>query len=288
MEDKLFGIDVSLYQGDFDFVRAAREGVKFVIVKGSESNFVDPKFTTNYTNAKSAGLWVGVYHYLKAANPAEAVAQAKFMIDNCLKGRVFEYPVFVDVEDPSMQSLSKEALTECVRSFCDTLENAGYWAGFYTNLDWYLNRLDGAPLAERYSYWLAYWGTNPPPTGCQMWQFGGEYNPIRANTVAGVVCDQDYSYMNYPSKIAAKGLNGMKKTSAEKTDVKDNNGIFKVGDRVKLAEGAPVYGSDEKFYPWVYNAVLYVREISGNRIVISTLKSGAVTGAVDRRYLTKV
>ena len=63
---------------------------------------------------------------------------------------------------------------------------------------------------------------------------------------------------------------------------------LKVGDTVKMKEGAPVYNSTKKFQSWVYNATLYVRQINGDRIVVSTLKTGDVTGAVDRKYLTKV
>lgn len=61
-----------------------------------------------------------------------------------------------------------------------------------------------------------------------------------------------------------------------------------VGDKVKLASNAPVYGGSKKFSSWVYSSTLYVREISGNRIVISTQKTGAITGAVDKKYLTKI
>lgn len=61
-----------------------------------------------------------------------------------------------------------------------------------------------------------------------------------------------------------------------------------VGDKVKMASNAPVYGSSKKFSSWVYSSTLYVREISGNRIVISTQKTGAITGAVDKKYLTKI
>lgn len=61
-----------------------------------------------------------------------------------------------------------------------------------------------------------------------------------------------------------------------------------VGDKVKLASNAPTYGSNTKFQSWVYSSTLYVREISGNRVVISTQKTGAVTGAVDKKYLTKI
>ena len=48
-----------------------------------------------------------------------------------------------------------------------------------------------------------------------MWQFGGETNKIRTNKVAGVVCDQNYMLIDYPTKIKSAGLNGFKKTSIE-------------------------------------------------------------------------
>lgn len=63
---------------------------------------------------------------------------------------------------------------------------------------------------------------------------------------------------------------------------------LKVGDKVKLSANATVYGKTAKFSSWVYKSTLYVRQINGARIVISTVKTGAVTGAVDKKYLTKV
>lgn len=61
-----------------------------------------------------------------------------------------------------------------------------------------------------------------------------------------------------------------------------------VGDRVQMNRAATVYGTMSKFSSWVYAMKLYVRGIDGDRIVVSTLKSGAITGAVDKKYLTKV
>lgn len=63
---------------------------------------------------------------------------------------------------------------------------------------------------------------------------------------------------------------------------------LKVGDKVKLQKGAPCYGKSIRFQSWVYDSTLYVREINGSRVVISTLQSGAVTGAVDKKYLIKI
>lgn len=82
-------------------------------------------------------------------------------------------------------------------------------------------------------------------------------------------------YIEYVKEIPAQ---------PEKTEQR----TLKVGDRVKLAANATVYGKTYKFSSWVYKTKLYVREVDGNRIVVSTLKIGAVTGAVDIKYLTVV
>lgn len=63
---------------------------------------------------------------------------------------------------------------------------------------------------------------------------------------------------------------------------------LKVGDLVRIQKDAPVYGRMYKFSAWVYRCSLYVRAIDGDKITVSTLKSGAITGNVDRKYLTKV
>ena len=62
---------------------------------------------------------------------------------------------------------------------------------------------------------------------------------------------------------------------------------LKVGDVVTITNGAPVYGKTYKFASWVYKSNLYVRAIAGDRITISTQKTGAVTGAIARKYVVK-
>jgi N-acetylmuramoyl-L-alanine amidase CwlA len=94
---------------------------------------------------------------------------------------------------------------------------------------------------------------------------------------------------NMMAKLKAKGFDAFITTESGTTaTISTPVASLAVGDKVKLASGAPVYGTSKQFQPWVYSSTLYVREISGDRIVISTLKSGAVTGAVDKKYLTKI
>ncbi len=63
---------------------------------------------------------------------------------------------------------------------------------------------------------------------------------------------------------------------------------LKLLDKVKLTEDATVYGKAQRYASWVYSKELYVREIKGDRIVVSTLKEGAITGPVHIKHLRKV
>lgn len=283
MSNRAFGIDVSKWQKGFSFEKAKAEGVEFVIIKGSQAEFTDPEFVSHYNKAKAAGLSTGVYHYLTATDEAMAVRHAQYLIDKCLKNRRFDFPVFADAEDTVLKSLGKGAVDKIITAFCTTLEKAGYWAGFYCNYDFYKNHCSGETLAKRFSLWLASW-TKEPYVPCQLWQFGGETNVIRSNTVAGVVCDQNYAFYDYPTLIKGKGLNGYPKQSAKET-VSAVSTSFMMGDRVRLSKDAVIYGSSDRFASWVYNSTLYLRELNKNRAVISTQKSGVVTGAVDVKYL---
>ena len=96
------------------------------------------------------------------------------------------------------------------------------------------------------------------------------------------------------AELKAKGYDTIIKTEIKETPKQEEpkqeiiEESFKVGDKVKLQKGAPVYGKTAGFASWVYDSTLYVREINGSRVVISTLKTGEITGAVDKKYLTKI
>ena len=59
----------------------------------------------------------------------------------------------------------------------------------------------------------------------------------------------------------------------------------KAGDMAKLSKNAVIFGTNQKFADFIYTTLLYVREISGSRAVISILPEGPITGAVDIKYL---
>lgn len=207
---KLFGIDISVWQRDINLAKAKSEGVRFAIIRGAYGNKKDTAFETLYQRAKSNGLGVGVYWWTRAVNEAQAREEAQILIDKVLRGKQFEYPIYIDVEDSLLQNLGKAKVDAIITSALTTLEKAGYYAGFYMNRNWYNNYCNGSALAKRFTCWLAQW-SSAEVSNFPMWQFGGETNYQRTNKVAGMTCDQDYCYVDFPSIIKNGGFNGYAK-----------------------------------------------------------------------------
>jgi len=128
---KIFGIDISVFQKGFDFKKAANEGVKFAIIRGAhtasdKSYNKDSQFENHYKNAKANNIDIGVYYYSKAITYEEGKKEALFLYDNCLLGKTFEYPIYIDIEDTNyQQKAGKTSVTNAINGFCETLENLG-------------------------------------------------------------------------------------------------------------------------------------------------------------------
>ncbi len=61
---EVHGIDVSRYQGDIDWFRAAGAGVRFAFIKATEGGDVaDPQFAAHWRGAAQAGIPRGAYHF---------------------------------------------------------------------------------------------------------------------------------------------------------------------------------------------------------------------------------
>ena len=211
---KEFGVDISVWQGDFDLKQAVGEGVRFVIVKGGGADagyYVDSRFVQNYEKAKALSLHTGVYWFSKALSTAAAQKEADYCYRNILKGRRFELPVYMDVEHSAMLGLGRAKLTDVIRTWCDALEKKGFFVGIYSSEYFFTDYMEDDRLRD-YAHWVAAWRRSYPSKYAPgLWQFGGETNALRSNTVAGVVCDQDYMYTDYLSRIREAGLNGYAK-----------------------------------------------------------------------------
>ena len=224
------GIDISVYQQNIDFEKIKKSGIEFVIIRagfGKVANQKDKLFESHYANAKKAGLKVGCYYYTLAKNVAEAKGEADVFL-NCIKGKQFEYPIYFDIEDPSLQNLGKQVLTDIVLAWCGKVQSAGYYVGIYANPDWFTNRLDLECL-KGFDKWLAHWVAVP------KWknEFGGlwQYGLTRVDGYNGDI-DGDYSYRNYEKTIKTLGLNGFKNATVQPENKKTVTAIVTVDGEV--------------------------------------------------------
>lgn len=210
--NKKFGIDISKWQGDFDLAKAVNNHkIEFVIIKAGGSDngvYTDRMFEDNYYKAKIAKLPVGCYWFSKAMNTEAAKTDAEYFLE-LMKGKQFELPVYIDVENKQQLALPKTKLTEIVDTFCSIVEQAGYYVGIYSSLSYFHTYLNDTRL-NKYTRWVASWGCNKPGA-CGIWQFGGETNLIQSNKINGITVDQNFMYIDFETTIRKNGLNGFRK-----------------------------------------------------------------------------
>lgn len=214
---KVFGIDISKWQTNYPYSGATREGVRFAILRAGFGRTKDGQFETHYKNAKAQGWGVGAYWYMYATSVEGAKREAYAFI-NAIKGKQFEYPVYLDLEDNSLKGLGKGTLNAMVTAFGEIMEANGYYFGVYTNKYWYNSLISGADLNKKFDWWIAQWSKSEPiGVNYGLWQFGGETNYIRSNKVAGVTTDQNYAVKDYPAIMKKYGKNGFSKSGNTST-----------------------------------------------------------------------
>lgn len=204
------GIDVSHWQGDIDWKAVRTTGIEFAIIKagGSDNGFyTDSCWEKNYAGAKAVGMPVGAYYIVgpRCISRADGIADAQRFIEQ-LKGKQFEYPVFIDLELTSPSD--KLGATEAVCGFCETMEAAGYYCGIYaSDIFGFKDRLDLLHLTA-HDKWVARYGSKP--TYVQSYGMWQSSSTGKITGISGDV-DLDEAYKDYPAIIKGKGLNGFPK-----------------------------------------------------------------------------
>lgn len=184
-----WGIDVSRWQGNFNFDKAKAEGVDFAILKaggGDSGLYQDKAFERNYVLASSM-MPVGAYFFGCAMDTNQAMKEAAYFCQ-LIQGKTFPMKVWYDVE---AKMLKAPNLALVVITFIERVRAAGYECGIYAS-ESTLKTLCKNEAIAKYSHWTARWTKTPPTIPTEIWQFGGETNLIRSNKVAGVTCDQNY------------------------------------------------------------------------------------------------
>lgn len=212
------GLDISSYQKGINFDEI-KSNVDFLILRagftgwggdGTNKN-KDSCFEDFYNQSKARGIPVGAYWYSCANTYDKGRAEAEYLYNNCLRGKQFEYPIYIDVEEDRHQQVGKARIADAIKGFCEYLESKGYYVGIYANSNYFNNFIDTAKL-YMYDKWLAVWTSNKP-----SFKYGdyGLWQNSSSGYISGMRVDTDYAYKDYPSIIKNAGLNGYSKGTQE-------------------------------------------------------------------------
>ena len=205
------GVDISEHNGSVNFSTLKNNGVEFVIIRlGYGSNYTnqdDKRFAENVKKAEAAGMPWGAYLYSYAKNTSMAKSEAEHAL-RLLKGKTPLYGVWYDVEDPQLSGVDVVATSQ---TFCDAMENAGYYAGIYASLSWLNGSLSSSKL-DKYDKWVAQWNSS-----CTYKKAYGIWQYTEKLVIGGKNFDGNWAYKDYPSII--KAMNGEKEPEKEEDDL---------------------------------------------------------------------
>lgn len=204
------GIDISYANAGINFDEI-QEKYDFVIIRAGFTGWgdgvtshVDDWFEHYYYEAKKRNLGVGCYFYSCANNSQKGINEAIYLYEHCLKGKQFDYPIFIDVEDSHHQIGYKRGVTDAIISFGDYLEKLGYYVSVYANKDFFRNHIITDEI-KRFDKWVAF-----PDSGALNFEYGqyGMWQNSWNQYVSGIKTDTDIAYYDYPTIIKNKKLNG--------------------------------------------------------------------------------
>ena len=198
--DTMLGVDVSEHQWEIDWQRAADYGIEFAIIRSGYRGytqgglFEDPWFRRNVEGALGVGLKVGVYFYSQAINVAEAIEEAKFVLEQ-IEGYDISLPIMYDwekledVPDARTNELDPSIIGDCGVAFCETIRAAGYDAGVYFNRQLGYYSFDLSRLKD-FKFWLAVPGDYP-----DFYYAGNIWQYDQAGEVPGIEGEVDLNLM---------------------------------------------------------------------------------------------
>lgn len=210
------GVDISKWQKGIKLRDLKNAGYEFAILRGAYTGYgkerdknKDICFDEFYNQAKECELPIGVYYYSCANTKQGGIDEANFLYENGLKGRKFEYPIYIDVEDVHWQLDNKKNVTDAIIGFCETLENKQYFVGVYASLSWFKSRIETSRL-EAYTKWVAAWRDEKPYF---TWNAFDLWQKSNATPFGKYSIDVDVGYKDFPMIIKRAGLNGYKESS---------------------------------------------------------------------------
>ena len=194
------GIDVSVWQGDIDWQKAAKE-IDFAIIRAGYADERDRMYPVYAKGCKDNNIPFGFYWFSYALNTEDAINEANLCCDVADKYEL-SLPIAFDYEGDSYswaikqgKKPSPELVCNIAIAFMERVKQRGYEPMLYTNLS-YIDMFY-EPLLNKYKLWLAQWTGDKPKYNCYMWQYsdGGFIDGI------GGLVDHNKLYGDFTDKF---------------------------------------------------------------------------------------
>lgn len=194
------GIDVSVWNGEIDWGKAAKE-VDFAVLRigyGKIFTQKDTSFEKNYEGCKENGVKVGGYWYNYATTVEEAKAEARVCLA-IVGSKKFDMPIWYDIEEGNVLATGKENVSVIAEAFLSAVVAAGHKGGIYMSKNAMESCLTDS-VKKKYDLWLAHVGKDGEALEKtsyigkkNMWQYGwkGKINGINGDV------DLDLCYKQY-------------------------------------------------------------------------------------------
>ncbi|MFT9005958.1 MAG: LysM peptidoglycan-binding domain-containing protein, partial [Liquorilactobacillus hordei] len=196
------GFDVASYQDSTPvYMQSLKDkGGSFVLAKlggsggGEGTHYKNPKASAQLASASSVGMEIGSYFWGQfGSNQSDAIKMANMAIDDAQRvGLKTDSVIALDYEQGATSD--KEANTQAIISFMETIQKANYKAVLYSGASYLRNYINVEEIGSTFGarIWVASYKTMSPQTAPDfryfpsmnyvgMWQYGSNVYGIDGN-----------------------------------------------------------------------------------------------------------
>jgi GH25 family lysozyme M1 (1,4-beta-N-acetylmuramidase) len=187
----LTGIDVSRWQHNptVNWTKVKADNVSFTFIKATEAaNYVNPYFTSDWTNAKNAGVYRGAYHFARPS-VGTATKQAEYFVAHAGRFQAAgDLPPVLDLESSGGLGVAK--LRNWTANWLQTVKAmTGRTPIIYTGPSFWETAMGNSTAFHAYPLWIAHYTSTQPrvPGGWPRWTFWQQSSTGHVSGITGAV-----------------------------------------------------------------------------------------------------